>query len=174
MLLLCCQVALNSDMCVRVRVCAWMCVFHLAFAQAELSPGLQALPRGRKSSWANDVTSSAITALDRKQRKKTVPGTDWGFRVVRSVWQSEKHSDKDTRKEWTPARPLERQTSRLWLTDRLWAEDGEAVTAPHQANWLTETGSVVPTPWGRSEELTAIPVSELRSGLAQRGIRDGV
>lgn len=52
MLLLCCSVVSNSDVCPCMHL-------SCAFVQAELSPGLQALPKGRKSSWMNGVTSKA-------------------------------------------------------------------------------------------------------------------
>lgn len=171
MLLLCCQVFSNSDLCVHAGVCAWVCVWLCLCASRTITrlTGLTWRQEEQLDRWCDQFSAESQPWIGNREK-----GTEWGFRVERSVWQSEKHSDKDTRKEWTPAWPLELQTSRLWLTDRLWAEDGDAVTAPHQANWLVETGSVFLTPRGLIGKHTAIPLSEPRSGLLQRGIRDGV
>lgn len=161
MLLFCCQVV--SNWCVYVQA------FVLCFCGSRTIAGLTGLtPWGRRNNWTDGVTGSPQNHSPGSETEKEALTQTEVFRVERSVWQSGKHSDKDTRKEWTPAWPLKLQTSRLWLTDRLWAEDGVAVTAPHQANWLAKTGSVFPTPWGLNEELPAIPISAPRSGLAQR------
>lgn len=46
-------------MCMHLSINVYVCVFDWAFVQAELSPGLQALPWGRRSSWTDGVTGSA-------------------------------------------------------------------------------------------------------------------
>lgn len=64
MLLLCSQVVWQSvfKICVYRCICscmsAYALVFYCAFVQAALSPDLQTLAEGRKSSWTDGVTSS--------------------------------------------------------------------------------------------------------------------
>lgn len=106
-----------------------------------------------------------------------VPGSKTEAEVSELREVSGRQRNTDTKKletEWTLVWPLELPTSGLWLTDRLRAEDGDAVTAPHQANWLAKTGSVFPTPTGTNGVLAAIPACEPLSGLEQKGIRKRV
>lgn len=69
--------------------------------------------------------------------------------------------DIETRKGWTPAWRLEQLSSRLWLSGRLCAEDGRAVTAPHRANWLAANAIWVPKPTGTCRRTWSRPSSKL-------------
>lgn len=160
---LCCQADSDSDVC----NCMHLSIWAACLCASRTITGLAGLYlEGRRSSWTDGVTSSA---QNHSPGSATEGETQTEVSELKGVSGSRRNiQTKTPEKEWTPAWPLELQTSRLWLTDRLWVEDGDAVTAPHQANWLAQTGSVFPTPWGLSEELAAILVSEPCSGLAQR------
>lgn len=125
--------------------CLKECMYRSrAFAEVALSLSSQASPRGKRTSWMRQNHD-----LDQKQRKE-----------LRLRWKDVSGSqrsllDIETRREWTPAWPLEQLTSRLWLSGRLCAEDDRAVTAPHRANWLAATRSGFPNPQGLTGGLEA-------------------
>lgn len=133
MLLLSCQVVSNPDVCMHLSIN----VFHCAFVQAELSPGLQALPRGRRSSWT-DGWCDRFSAESQPWIGNRERGTDWGFRVGGSVWQSEKTFRQRHQKRMNSCLTTgaaDQQTVTDWQTlSRRW-RCGHCATPSQLARW---------------------------------------
>lgn len=80
-----------------MRVFGHECVLDCPFVQAELSPGLQILPGGRRSSWTDDVTSSAQNHSPGSETEKKEQTEVSEFKEVSGSQRNT--TDKDTKKE---------------------------------------------------------------------------
>lgn len=170
MSLLCCQKVSQPDAMVCVCVCeygyAWVCVTAFCATRTiSRRTGLQ-LRQERRLDRRRGRFSTESQPWIRNRGK----GTDWGFRVERSVCQSGKHSDTETRKKRSPAWHWSWGPADCdWVTGSV-AEDGRAVITPRQlALWNRICFS---PPQRDSLELAAITLSEPCSGPLQRGIKD--
>lgn len=112
MLLLCSQVVWKSDVCIGACV-LWVSVCLRA---SSAITGLTDLTwrQGEQLDWWCD----RFKAKSQPWIGNRATGADWSFRVERSFWQSDKHSDKNTRKnELLPDHRSHRAADCDWLTD---------------------------------------------------------
>lgn len=128
MLLLCCSVVSNSDVCTCMHL-------SCAFVQAELSPSLQALPKGRKSSWMNGVTSKARNHSPGSETEKE---TQTEVSELKEVSGSQRNIQTKTpeKNELLP----DQWSSRLVDCD--WVADSVPKMAMRSLHHTTPTGSL--------------------------------